>query len=63
MIIKNAIRIGKGIGKFLELDNNYSGGGGGGLICRQFVRFKIEVNTSKPLASGFYITRSGMDHH
>jgi hypothetical protein len=59
MTIKNAIWIGKGIGKFLELDNNYSGG----LICRQFIQFKIEVNTSKPLASRFYITRPGMDPH
>jgi hypothetical protein len=49
MTIKNAIRIGKGIGKFLELDTNNS---------RQFLRFKVDVNTSQPLAPGFYITRS-----
>ena len=59
MTIKNAIRIGKGIGKFLELDNVFSGS----LICSQFIKFKIEVDTSKPLAPGFYITRSGMAPH
>jgi hypothetical protein len=59
MTVKNAIKIDKGIGDFLELDNTFSGD----LICRQFIRFKIDVNTSKPLVPGFYITRSGMDHH
>ena len=35
----------------------------GGLICCQFIWFKIEVNTSKPLAPGFYITHPSMDPH
>jgi hypothetical protein len=48
MTIKNAIKISKGIGKILEFDNNNSSR----LICRQFIRFKIEINTSKPLAPG-----------
>jgi hypothetical protein len=59
MTVKNAIKIGKGIGDFLELDNTFSGN----LICRQFIRFKIDVNTSKPLVPGFYITRPGLDDH
>jgi hypothetical protein len=50
MTTKNAIKIGKGIGKILELDNNSSR-----LISRQFIHFKIEINTSLPLASGFYM--------
>jgi hypothetical protein len=49
MTTLNAIHIGKGIGKILELDNDNSTG----LICRQFIRFKIEINTSLLLASGF----------
>jgi hypothetical protein len=59
MTVKNAIKIGKGIEDFLELDNTFSGD----LICRQFIRLKIDVNTSKPLVPGFYITRPGMDYH
>jgi hypothetical protein len=56
MTIKNAIGIGKGIGRFIELDNSTSGS----LISRQYLRFKVDVNTSKPLAPGFYITRPDM---
>ena len=59
MIVKNAIRIGKGIGKFLELDTNSSGN----LICRQFIRFRVEVNVLQPLAPGFYISRLGLARH
>ena len=59
MTIKNAIRIGKGIGKFLEL-NHFNLGS---LICHQFLRFKIDVNTSQPLAPGFYISRHDLDPH
>jgi hypothetical protein len=59
MTVKNAIKMGKGIGEFLELDNSFSGA----LICRQFIRFKIDVNTSKPLVPGFYIKRPGLAHH
>jgi hypothetical protein len=51
----NVIRIGKGIGKILELDNNKSSR----LISHQFIRFKIEINTSLPLASGFYMPCEG----
>jgi hypothetical protein len=54
---KNAIKIGKGLGKILELDNNNSFG----LICRQFIRFKIEINTSLPLAQGFNMPCSGTE--
>lgn len=53
---RNAIKICKGIGKILELDNNSTG-----LICHQFIRFKVEINTSLPLAPGFHIPRPGME--
>jgi hypothetical protein len=59
MTVKNAVGIGKGIGDFLELDNVFSGS----LICRQYIRFRINVNTSKPLASGFYLDRPNMAPH
>lgn len=49
----------KGIGNLLELDNNNSSG----LICRQVIHFKVEINTSMPLAPGFYIPRPGMKPH
>jgi hypothetical protein len=49
MTTTNAIPIGKSIGNILELDNNNSSG----LISRQCIRFKIEINTSLPLALGF----------
>jgi hypothetical protein len=49
MTTLNAIKIGKGIGNILELDNNNSPG----LIYRKYIRFKIEIDTSLPLASGF----------
>jgi hypothetical protein len=49
MTTRNAIRIGKGIGKILELDNDNSTG----LICQRFICFKVEINTSLPLALGF----------
>jgi hypothetical protein len=53
MTTQNSIRIRKGIGKILELDNNFIG-----LICRKFIRFKIEINKSLPLALGFYMPSS-----
>jgi hypothetical protein len=55
MTTKNAIRIGKTIGDILELDNNNSSG----IISRPFIRLKIEINTSLPLASGFYMPCEG----
>jgi hypothetical protein len=55
MTTKNAIRIGKTIGDILELDNNNSSG----IISRPFLRMKIELNTSFPLASGFYMPCEG----
>jgi hypothetical protein len=54
MTTRNAIKIGKGIGKILELDTNSTG-----LIFRKFIRFKIEINTSQPLASGFFMPSHG----
>jgi hypothetical protein len=59
MTVKNALKMAKGIGDFLELDNCFSGD----LISRQFIRFKVDVNTSKPLVPGFYLHRPGLDHH
>jgi hypothetical protein len=55
MTTKNAIRIGKTIGDILELDNNNSSG----IISRPFIRLKIEINTSLPLVSGFYMPCEG----
>jgi hypothetical protein len=55
MTTKNAIKIGKGIGKILKLDNNNSSR----LISRQFIRFKIEINISLPLALRFYMPCDG----
>ena len=57
MTTKNAIKIGMGIGKIMELDNNNSSA----LISRQFIRFKIEINTSLPLALGFYMPCDGSE--
>jgi hypothetical protein len=59
MTVKNALKMAKGIGEFLELDNCFSGD----LISRQFIRFKVDVNTSKPLVPGFYISRPGLANH
>ena len=55
MTTTNAIKIGKDIGQILELDNNNSSG----LICHKCIRFKIEIDTSKPLAPGFYMSCDG----
>ena len=55
MTTTNAIHIGKGLGKILELDQNSSLE----LISRPFIRFKIELNTSLPLASGFFMLCEG----
>ena len=55
MTTKNAIKIGKGIGKIMELDNNNTFG----LICRQFIPFKIEINTL--LALEFNMPCAGME--
>lgn len=49
--------IGKGIGRILKLDCNSSSG----LICRQFLRLKVEINTSFLLALGFNIPCPGLD--
>ena len=59
MTTKNAIKIGNSIGNLLELDTYNSSG----LICRQVIRFKVDVDTSKPLALGFYIPRPDMKPH
>jgi hypothetical protein len=55
MTNQNAIWIGKGIGKILELDNDNSTG----LICRKYIHFKIEIDTSLLLASGFDMSCEG----
>jgi hypothetical protein len=49
MTTLNAIRIGKKLGNILELENDNTDE----LICRQFIRIKIEIDTTLPLASGF----------
>jgi hypothetical protein len=55
MTTKNAIRIGMTIGDILELDNKNSSG----IISRPFLRMKINLNTSLPLASGFFMPCAG----
>ncbi|GLT53077.1 hypothetical protein SLA2020_263730 [Shorea laevis] len=57
MTLKNAIRIGKSIGSLLEVEN----GDSPGLICRQHLRLRVEINTRRPLMPGFYISRPGKD--
>ena len=57
MTTKNAIKIGKGIGKILELYNNNSSR----LISCQFICFKIAINTSLPLTLGFYMPYDGSE--
>jgi hypothetical protein len=49
MTTLNAIRIGKKLGNILELETDNTDE----LICRQFIRLKVEIDTTKPLASGF----------
>jgi hypothetical protein len=57
MTIKNAIRIGKALGTLLDVEN----GDNPGLICRQHLRLRVEINTTCPLVPGFFISRTNKD--
>jgi hypothetical protein len=46
---RNTIMIGKALGSLLEVDDLDNSG----LICRQHLRFRVELNTSLPLVPGF----------
>jgi hypothetical protein len=43
----------------MELENDNLDG----LICRQFIRIKIEIDTTLPLASGFYLDCDADEKH
>jgi hypothetical protein len=49
--------IGKAIGSLLEVENSETSG----LICRQFLHVKVELNTAKPLPPGFTFPRQGKE--
>ena len=48
MTTRNAIRIGKAISSVLEVENCNKG-----IICRQYLQVRVELNTSLPLIPGF----------
>ncbi|XP_062166187.1 uncharacterized protein LOC133872627 [Alnus glutinosa] len=50
---RNTIIIGKALGSLLEADDLDNSG----LICRQHLRFSVELNTSLPLVPGFNLPR------
>jgi hypothetical protein len=50
---RNAVRIGKALGKLLEVENL----GSVGLICRQHLNLRVVLNTDLPLVPGFLIPR------
>ena len=57
MTTRNAICIGKAMGSVLEVENCDTKG----IICRQYLRVKEELNTSLPLIPGFHIPRNGKE--
>jgi hypothetical protein len=57
MTTRNAIMIGKGLGSLMEVENLETLG----LICRQFLRFRVEINTVLPLKPGFNLLRPGKE--
>jgi hypothetical protein len=57
MTPRNAIMIGKGLGSLLEVENLDTAG----LICRQFLRIKVDINTALPLNPGFHLPRPGRE--
>jgi hypothetical protein len=54
MTTQNAIRIGKAIGSVFEVENCDNKG----IICRQYLQVKVELNTSLPLIPRFHIPRN-----
>jgi hypothetical protein len=55
MTLKNAIRIGKSLGTLLEVDNRDNLG----LICRQYLRLRVELNTNRSLGARFLSFQAG----
>jgi hypothetical protein len=55
MAIKNAITIGKALGDILAVENLDTSG----LVCRQYLRIQVNIDTSQPLKPGFHLPRSG----
>jgi hypothetical protein len=49
--------IGKALGSLWEVENSESSG----LICRQYLRVKVELNTAGSLNLGFRLPRQGKD--
>jgi hypothetical protein len=54
MALKNAIMIGKALGDILAVENLNSSG----LVCRQYIRIKVNLDTAQPLKPGFRLPRS-----
>jgi len=55
MALENAIMIGKAVGKILALENMETSG----LLRRQFLRVKVEIDTTQSLKPGFHLPRLG----
>jgi hypothetical protein len=54
MALKNAIMIGKALGDILAIENLNTSG----LVCCQYLRIKVNIDTSQPLKPGFHPPRS-----
>jgi hypothetical protein len=57
MAAVNAVIIAQRLGKILAVDHHDAKG----LICQPFLRFRVELDTSQPLLSGFHLPRTGRD--
>jgi hypothetical protein len=57
MAAVNAVIIAQRLGKILAVDHHDAKG----LICQPFLRFRVELDSSQPLLSGFHLPRSGRD--
>jgi hypothetical protein len=57
MTTRNAIMIGKGLNSLLEVENLKMPG----LIYRQFLRFRVDINTALPLNPGFNLPHPGKE--
>jgi hypothetical protein len=53
MTTNNVIKIGKGLGTLMEVENFETPG----LICRQYLRFRVDLNTAQPLIPRFHLPR------
>jgi hypothetical protein len=57
MAAVNVVIIAQRLGKILAVDHHDAKG----LICQPFLHFRVELDTSQPLLSGFHLPRSGRD--